>query len=395
MRLHGDVQRILNIVKLKSQINKPNGEKPNMKITCERSYLANALGVAGRAVSSRNTLPILANVLLETEDDRLKLTATDLDTAIRCVIPAAVAENGATAVPAHLLADVVSKLPDAPVTLEAQDGKVAVRCGKSDYTILSLPAEDYPVVPEVTDGVELTLPQGTLKEMLHMTTFAASKEETRSLLMGVLFEARGSHLTLVATDTHRLAWKQSPIGQELSTPISAVVPAKPLVELERVLKDSSDEMVHVRVSNSQAQFETSDVTLVSRLLDGQFPNYDKVIPKNAERKIHFDRAQLLNAVRRVNIVAKGSAEKAILTTKGNLVEMTAESPDVGKAFEEVPVTMDGGDITIAFNARYLQEVLSILDGEQVTLELTGALNPGILRPSNSDGFLYVVMPMQV
>jgi DNA polymerase-3 subunit beta len=151
----------------------------------------------------------------------------------------------------------------------------------------------------------------------------------------------------------------------------------------------------VRVSNSQAQFETSDVTLVSRLLDGQFPNYDKVIPKNAERKIHFDRAQLLNAVRRVNIVAKGSAEKAILTTKGNLVEMTAESPDVGKAFEEVPVSMDGGDITIAFNARYLQEVLSILDGEQVTLELTGALNPGILRPSNSDGFLYVVMPMQV
>lgn len=366
-----------------------------MKITCERSFLANALGVAGRAVSNRNTLPILSNVLLETEDDRLRLTATDLDTAIRGVIPANVAENGATAVPAHLLSDVVSKLPDAPVTLEAQDGKVAVRCGKSDYTILSLPAEDYPVVPEVTDGIELTLPQGTLKEMLHNTTFAASKEETRSLLMGVLFEARGSTLTLVATDTHRLAWKQSPIGAELEKPISAVVPGKPLVELERVLKDSSEETVLVRVSGSQAQFQTSEVTLVSRLLDGQFPNYDKVIPKNPERKITLNRIAFLDAARRVYIVAKGSAEKAVLTTKNDLIEITAESPDVGKAFEEVPVAMDGGDITVAFNARYLVEVLGILDTEQVTLELTGALNPGILRPVGTDGFLYVVMPMQV
>lgn len=366
-----------------------------MKITCERSFLANALGVAGRAVSSRNTLPILSNVLLETENDHLRLTATDLDTAIRCVIPAQVAQNGATAVPAHLLADVVSKLPEAPVTLEAQDGKVSVRCGKSDYTILSLPAEDYPVVPEVENGTELTLPQGTLKEMLHKTTFAASKEETRSLLMGVLFEARGGTLTLVATDTHRLAWKQSPIGVELENPISAVVPAKPLAELERVLKDSSEETVLVRISGSQAQFQTADVTLVSRLLDGQFPNYEKVIPKSSERKITFDRTKLLEAMRRVHIVAKGSAEKAVLTTKGNYVEMTAESPDVGKAFEEVEVSMDGGDITVAFNARYLVEVLGILGSEQVSLELTGALNPGILRPHGTDDFIYVVMPMQV
>jgi DNA polymerase-3 subunit beta len=366
-----------------------------MKITCERTNLANALGVAGRAVSARNTLPILANVLLETADDRLKLTATDLDTAIRTVIPATVAENGQTAVPAHLLNDVVSKLPDAPVTLEAQDGKVSVRCGKSDYTVLSLPAEDYPAVPEVNDGVEVALPQGTLKEMLRLTTFAASKEETRSLLMGVLFEARGNTLTLVATDTHRLAWKQAPIGQELSTPITAVVPAKPLVELERVLRDSSEETVTVKIGNSQAQFQTADVALVSRLLDGQFPNYEKVIPKNPERKLTFERDAMLAAVRRVYIIARGAAEKAILTTKGDVLEITAESPEAGKAYEEVPISMDGDDLTIAFNARYLQEVLGILNEEQASLELTGALNPGILRPVGNNEFLYVVMPMQV
>ncbi len=375
-----------------------------MKITCERGYLANALGVAGRAVSSRNTLPILSNVLLETQDDRLKLTATDLDTAIRSVIPAVVAENGAVAVPAGILSDVVSKLPDAPVTLEMQDGKVTVRSGKSDYTILSLPAEDFPVVPEVSEGTDLTLPQATLKEMLRHTTFAASKEETRSILMGVLFEARGSTLTLVATDTHRLAWKQTVLGEEVANPVSAIVPARPLAELERVLKDTAEESVHIRFGPSQVQFETNDVTLVSRVLDGQFPNYEKVIPKATERKITFDRNELLGAVRRVFIVAKQNSEKAILTTKGDLMEMTAESQEVGRAYEEVPIAMDGDNLTIAFNARYLMEVLSILGDEQATLELSGALNPGILRPASNSGngngaghseFLYVVMPMAV
>ncbi|MDF2439043.1 MAG: polymerase subunit beta [Abditibacteriota bacterium] len=364
-----------------------------MKITCERSYLAQALGVAGRAVSNRNTLPILSNVLLETEDDRVQLTATDLDTAIRCVLPAMVMENGAVAVPAHLLSDVVSKLPDAPVTLEAQDGKVSVRCGKSDYTILSLPAEDFPAVPNVKDGTELTIPQSTLKEMLRMTTFAASKEETRSILMGVLFEARGSTLTLVATDTHRLAWKQAALPMEVGTPVSVIVPAKPLVELERVLKDNVEETVSVRFGQSQVQFETDHVTLVSRVLDGQFPNYEKVIPKNVERKIRFDRGQLLDAVRRVYIVAKQNNEKGIWTTKGQFLEMTAESQDVGKAFEEVPISMDGSDLTIAFNTRYLIEVLGILDTEEISVELSGALNPGILRAGDSQDFLYVVMPM--
>jgi DNA polymerase III subunit beta len=370
-------------------------ERSTMKITCERSYLAQALGVAGRAVSSRNTLPILSNVLLQTEDDRLKLTATDLDTSIRCVIPANVSENGEVAVPANLLSDVVSKLPDAPITLEAQDGKVAVRSGKSDYTVLSLPAEDFPVVNPVEDGTLISLPQATLKEMLRLTTFAASKEETRSILMGVLFDARNSHLTLVATDTHRLAWKQSELSEEVSAPISVIVPAKPLSELEKVLKDSLDDTVQMRFGQSQVQFETGDVTLVSRVLDGQFPPYEKVIPKNVERKITFDRATMLDAVRRVQIVAKGNNERGVWTTKGDMLELTAESQDIGKAYEEVPIAMEGSDITIAFNAKYLSEVLSLMPADQMTLDLTGPLAPGILRADTKSDFLYVVMPMNV
>jgi DNA polymerase-3 subunit beta len=236
--------------------------------------------------------------------------------------------------------------------------------------------------------------------MLRLTTFAASKEESRSILMGVLFEARPSQggpgtLTLVATDTHRLAWKQAQLSDEITQPISVIVPAKPLAELERVLKDTVEETVHIRFGNSQVQFETNDVTLVSRVLDGQFPNYEKVIPKSADRKISFDRSQLLDAVRRVYIVARQNAEKGIFSTKGDLLEMTAESQDVGRAYEEVPISMDGGDITIAFNTRYLMEVLGIIDTERVSVELTGALNPGILKGEGDNEFLYVVMPMQV
>jgi DNA polymerase-3 subunit beta len=366
-----------------------------MKITSERSYLAQALGIAGRAVSSRNTLPILSNVLLETQGDRLQLTATDLDTAIRCVLPANVDSEGEVAVPAALLADVVSKLPDAPVTLELGDGRVSVRCGKSEYTIHSLPAEDFPVVPQVKDGAEISLPQGTLKEMLRLTTFAASKEETRSILMGVLFEVRGNTLTLVATDTHRLAWKQTELSSGVDSPVTLIVPAKPLAELERVLRDTLEDSVTIRFGTSQVQFETGEVTLVSRVLDGQFPPYERVIPKQSERKITFDRTQMLDAVRRVSIVAKNASEKGVWATKGDVLEMTAESQDVGKAYEEVPIAMEGGDITIAFNARYLNEVLSIVHAEQMSLELQGPLNPGILRADNKPDFLYVVMPMNV
>lgn len=363
-----------------------------MKVTCERSYLAAALGVARRAVSSRNTLPILSHVLLETQDDRLKLTATDLDTAIRCALPASVAENGSVALPAASLGDYVSKLPDAPITLEMSDGKVVVRSGHSRFTLMSSPAEDFPVVPDVTQGTEISVSAATLKEMLRLTAFAASKEESRSLLMGVLFEARGNVLTLVATDTHRLAWNQATLAAEVEAPITAIVPAKPLVELERVLKNSVDEMVTIRFGGSQVQFQSNDATLVSRVLDGQFPNYEKVIPKQTERKVTFIREELLNAVRRVEIVSSTASNKMLVKFNANTMNMTAESAEAGKAEEEIPISMDGNDLAIAFNAKYLSEVLGTLAEDSLTLELNGPLNPGILR-AGSD-FLYIVMPMQ-
>ena len=257
---------------------------------------------------------------------------------------------------------------------------------------MSSPAEDFPVVPEVEHGTEITVSSATLKEMIRLTAFAASKEESRSLLMGVLFEARGSTLTLVATDTHRLAWKQTTLAGEVETPVSAIVPAKPLVELERVLKNTADEMVTIRFGASQVQFQSSDATLVSRVLDGQFPNYEKVIPKATERKVSFERNELLNAVRRVDIVSRAASQKMVVNFSGGSMAMSAESPDAGQAYEEIPIAMDGDDLQIAFNAKYLMEVLGIVSDDQLALELNGSLQPGILRAGPD--FIYIVMPMQ-
>jgi DNA polymerase-3 subunit beta len=271
-----------------------------MKITCERSYLANALGVSSRAVSSRNTLPILSNVLLETEEDRLRLTATDLDTAIRCQIPATVLEAGAVAVPAGVLGDVVSKLSDAPVTLELGDGKVSVRSGKSEYTILSLPAEDFPVVPEVSEGTELQLPQSTLKEMLRMTTFAASREETALASHG-RFVRGARQCPHAGCDRHSPDWRgrRPTLGQELESPSCGVSRQAAWPNWSACSKTPPKRRSPCVLALRRSASETADVTLVSRVLDGQFPNYEKVVPKSAERKLTFDRGERLNALRRV------------------------------------------------------------------------------------------------
>ena len=370
-----------------------------MRVTCERNQLTAALGVVNRAVASRNTIQILNNVLIEAEGSELKLTATDLDTSITNVVEAQVDESGALAVPGRVLGDVVSRMPDAPVTLELQDGKVKVQCGKSSYVILSLPAEDFPATRQVSEGEELEFPQSELKEALRLTAFAASREENRSILMGVLFEAKEQEFILVATDTHRLALKKLNLQKPVTKPLSAVIPARPLGEIERLLRDTVEETVKVFIGNGQVQVNLNRVTLTSRLLDGQFPNYEKVLPSSTERKVRFDRSEMLDALKRLEIVAFHSAEKVRIATQTDTLELTAESAEVGSGREYVPISMDGDDITIAFNARYVMEVLDHLNTENAVLELTGPLNPGLIRAAEGtsvrDDFSYVVMPMQI
>jgi DNA polymerase-3 subunit beta len=359
----------------------------------------------------------LSNILIEAEEDSIRLTATDLDTGIRYTMRANVQEPGALTVPAGILGDVVSSLPDAEISMESEDGRLAVHCGKSDYTILTTPADEFPIVPDVSDDFACSLPQGLLKNLLRQTVFAAASEkDSRTILMGVLFEFvppagsrsqgnGGYRLNLVATDTHRLAYRTAELGANGNSALEAkravIVPAKPLTELARVLSDSEEQTVRVHVTESQVQFSVANpetgvsMVLVSRVLDGQFPNYEKVIPKDAERKLTCDAKEFNSALRRVAIVARASSEKAIFRTQGDTVIITAESPEVGKAHEEVPAMLEGSDIEIAFNVRYLIEALGNIEGETITLELTQPLSPGVLKSPDNENWLYVVMPMAI
>ena len=360
-----------------------------MQFTAERATLAQALSHCGRAISARNSLPILSHVLIATGDDQLKLTATDLDISISCRVPASVAGKGAVALPAAPLSDYISKLPDAPVTLELLEDRCTVRCGKSRLTLLSAPAQDYPVTPDISSNDGFCLPANQLKEMIAMTSFAASKEASRSLLMGVLIEASATALRMVATDSHRLAYKEAKLESGPSERYSAIVPASALKEVATILK--GDAPVTVRASDAQIQFESEAWSLTSRVLDGQFPDYEKVIPKTTERTITVDRAEWLSAIRRIDIVSRSASNKFEVAFTGGSMAMEASSPQDGQTLEEIPIALDGDDLKCAYNAKYLVEVLGLAKADQLTLSLNGALQPGILRAG--DDFTYIIMPM--
>ena len=340
-----------------------------MKLTIERTELAKALTTATRAVSSRNSMPILSNVLIVTADDVIRITATDLDSAITVTAPAHISENGAVAIPAAPLNDIVSKLGDAPISLELKDGKVTVRSGKSEYSLLSLPAEDYPVIPRVESGQEFSTSHRAFKSALSGVTGCVSKEETRSTLMGVLFELSSDKATFVATDTHRLALHTHRFSTEIEcVATSTIIPAKPLAMVLATIGDSNEDAVSVRIGDSQVQFETASVVTVTRVLDGRFPNYERVIPKSFERRATIDRVALLSALRRVFIVARNNNEKAAFSFAVGGLTVTAESSETGTACEEIACECDG-EITIGLNVRYFVEFLSNMNCETVTVQM--------------------------
>lgn len=376
-----------------------------MNIVCSKSDLAYGVHTASRAVSPRSTLPILSNILIyakagapeEDQGGSVTLIATDLEIWIRCVIPAKVSVPGSLAVPAGLLGEVMNSLPETDVSLTVDENRLLVKWDTADYTILSLPAEEFPSLPEVGDETSCQIPQGLLKSVLKMTTFAASKEETRAILTGALMDIHDDEFSVVATDTHRLALMNSQLPQKIADATSVIVPARALNELQRVLHDQSETTVHVALAANQIQFSMDGLTIVSRVIDGQFPNYQKVIPKEVERRITVNTKEFLSVLKRVAIVARENANKAIFLTENNHFVIQAESQEAGRAYEELPIHLEGEDIEIAFNVQYFVDVLSVIDTEEVLIELTGPLNPGVIKPvggREKDTYIYVLMPMQ-
>ncbi len=366
-----------------------------MKVRCEKSELSQAIGTVQRAVSGRSTLPILSNILIQTVEGKLRLLAYDLEIGIQCEVPVSIEAEGSTTVPARILSEVVAALPEAELSIEVdEDNKVTLVCEKSNYTIHGLPAEEFPALPAIQDDPALEVSRVTLRQMIRQTSFASSVDETRPILTGILTTCDGSRLTMVATDTHRLAWAWSDLPGE-ARELSAIVPARAYNELFRLLGSDEDQPCSILLSESQAQFVVDNVVLQSRLIEGQFPNWEKVIPREQDKRVTCDTKALTTALRRAAIVAREDTNKVVLDIQPDTLTISADSHDIGTAREELPIELEGEALKIAFNARYLLDALAVIESDTVILELKNDLDPAVLRAAESEQFTYVLMPMQL
>ncbi|MCJ7711607.1 MAG: DNA polymerase III subunit beta [Chloroflexi bacterium] len=368
-----------------------------MKLSVMQENLARGLSVVSRAVSSRSTLPVLANVLLRTEDAGLKLTATNLEIGITYWVPGKIETDGATTVPARLLTDLVSSLPGSEkVDLELQGpDTLHLRCGRFATHVKGIDADEFPTIQTAGERPTTRVSQKVLKRALDETAFAAASDEARPILTGVMAKFEGSRLTLAAADNYRIAVRTIDILDPVEA-TSVVIPARALNELGRILSDTDDPVELVlATTRNQVLFHLDGVDLVSRLIDGQFPNYQQVLPASHASRAEFDREELLRAVRPAALIASSSANivKLQVGDEGSGITVTATA-EVGDYTGDVEATVEGDPTTIAFNARYLNDVLSNVNADRFSLELNGPLAPGVFRPVGDDAYVHVVMPVR-
>jgi len=379
-----------------------------MKLSCLQENLSRGLAIVSRAVAARATLPITQHVLLSTDQSMLKLTATNLEIAITTWIGAGIEEEGSVTVPARLLSEFVNSLPSQPdqINLEVppDSSVLQVSCGRANANVHGTDSSEFPPIPTVDENVAAKVDPQVLKAAIGRVAFAAATEESRPVLTGVEVKLIDDRFTLAAADGFRLAVQSGPLSQPVDADIEVIVPAKTLNELSRLLGDGGEPVeVMMTPAKGQVMFRTQGVELVSQLLQGAFPNYDQLIPQNYQARAVFDLPTLLRATRTAAIFARdgnniiriqmepdtngGTPGKAIISSR---------SEEVGDNQGEVDAeSLEGGESKIAFNSRYLQEVLSVLERGQVALETTTPSSPGVFKPIDSDDYIHVVMPMFV
>lgn len=372
-----------------------------MKFNCEKSLLEATLAPLSRVVSGKATLPILENILVEASTDGVRLAATDLEIGMKGKIPAKVDDPGTVTVPARVFFEVVSRLGEGTVevTLNGENNMVELRGEGFQYKFNALPSDDYPALPEVPSEGKLSVSQGAFKQVLKDTLFAASPlREDNPVLTGVLFKLEEDLLTLVALDGYRLA------KRSLKTPKNAlnrtiIVPSRALGELAKILKDD-EETLDIYFGEHQIVFKMGDTIFFCRLLEGQFPQFERVIPEKSDVTVKVEKESFLQALRRASILAldRESPRLVKISLNGNKIVITANTQDIGQAYEELKVEGakkgDKTDVAVSFNAKYLIDALNVLDQDKIRLELGQATSPGVLKPENGEDFLYVVMPVR-
>jgi len=376
-----------------------------MKVTVLQENLARGLSTVSRAVSPRSTLPVLANVLIATDEGRLRLSATNLELGITCWIGAKIEEEGSTTVPARTFADLVNTMPDPQVrlALDTASQQLNVRSGASTNDIKCIDSQEFPPlpVPDFEGAIQINV--ADFKEMIHQVVFAASSDEARPVLMGVLVKADKDQMTMAAADGFRLSVRNATLSSAVASPFSAIIPARALSELARIASDG-EQMIQMVLPKGRGQvvFRVKDAELVSQLIDGTFPDYQQIIPRSHKSRTLVSTASLLKACKQAEIFAREGSNVArfnIKTAAGELqpseVEISATSEETGSNETIVEATVDGVGLLIAFNVKFLREVLEVVKSPNVAIETSASNAPGVIRPVGDDKFTHVIMPMHL
>lgn len=376
-----------------------------MKVYVKQQQLAHSVSMVSRAVSPRSTLPVLSNILVKTDKGRLRLSATNLELGITSWIGARIEGEGAITVPARTFTDLVSNLPNEQVILSLDNSTqtLNVRCGTSETNIKGIDAEEFPPIPEpnLEEGVPLNVIN--FKEMVGQVAFAASTDEARPVLTGVLLKIDGDHITMAATDGFRISIREDDIPNAVSRPIEAIIPARALVELARIIGSGDDTLIMTfPTDRGQVIYHMDYMELASQLIEGSFPDYRAIIPQNFKTHTLLSTGGLLKACKQAEIIARESTNVARLNiipdtdeaTPGTL-EISAQSEQTGNSEVLVDASVDGVPLLVAFNVRFLREVLEVIQSDNVWLETNAANTPGLIRPQGDEHFKHIIMPMHI
>lgn len=376
-----------------------------MKAIVLQENLARGLNIVSRAVSPRSTLPVLANVLLATDEGRLRLSATNLEMGITCWIGARVEEEGSTTVPARTFSDLVNTLTGEQValTLDVNTQTLNVRCGASNTDIKCIDAQEFPPLPALELDGAIRINVADFKEMVHQVAFAASTDEARPVLQGVLIQVDGEQITLAAADGFRLSVRKANLSQPAAQSVSVIVPARALNELARIIADGENELLMlVPKGRGQVIFRCGEVELVSQIIEGTYPDYQSIIPRSYQTRTLVSTAALLKACKQAEIFAREGINEARLNIKPasdpslpGEVEVTAFSEETGKSEIVLEAAVEGKGLLIAFNVKFLREALEVIKTPNVALEMNTSQTPGVIRPVGGDDFVHVIMPMRL
>lgn len=375
-----------------------------MKVSVSQENLARGIAVVNRAVATRSTLPVLGHILLATDNGRLKLAATNLEIGITHWCGAQIKNEGAITVPARQLADYVNALPPDNVEMElnAKTQTLHLKCARYDANIKGVDASEFPIIPTLGENNKILIEPDTLKELIAQATFSAAQDDSRPVLTGVLAKFDKDAVTFASADGFRLSVRNAVLDSKLSAPVSVIIPAKALTDVARIMGDQ-DAPVELAITENRSQvlFHLANTDLVSQLIDGNFPDFNQIIPKSFTTRTIMNTNELQNAVKAASVFARESSNTIRLNISsgndmgGGRVVITAQSAETGDNVGEIDATVDGDPIEIAFNARFLADVLSVLNSPQVALETSSAASPGVVKPMGRDDFTHVIMPMHI